>query len=77
MTYRYLLRRIERVAEEHWIRVVLVNRKGSSSRCPVYRAEECGRKIVRNLFKGLELNKYSTQTWRPCFWCKSGSRLVR
>jgi putative transposase len=55
-TYRYLLRRISEVAKEYGIRVVPVNKAGTSSKCPLH-GDGCGVRISRGLFKCTRLNK--------------------
>jgi putative transposase len=55
-TYGYLLRRIREVAEEYGIKVIYVDEKGTSSRCPLH-GDGCGVRISRGLFKCTKLNK--------------------
>jgi len=55
-TYGYLLRRIREVAEEYGIRVIYVDEKGTSSRCPLH-GDGCGIRVYRGLFRCTRLNK--------------------
>jgi len=55
-TYRYLLRRIAEVAEEYGIDVIYVDKKGTSSRCPLH-GDGCGIRVYRGLFKCTTMNK--------------------
>ena len=55
-TYGYLLRRIGEVAEEYGIKVIYVDERGTSSRCPLH-GEGCGARISRGLFKCTRLGK--------------------
>jgi len=55
-TYGYLLRRIREVAEEYGIRVIYVDEKGTSSRCPLH-GDGCGIRVYRGLFKCTKLNE--------------------
>ena len=55
-TYGYLLRRIREVAEEYGIRVIYVDERGTSSKCP-WHGDGCGVRIHRGLFKCTRLNK--------------------
>ncbi len=55
-TYGYLLRRISEVAEEYGITVIYVNEAHTSSKCPLH-GENCGKRIMRGLFKCTTLNK--------------------
>jgi putative transposase len=50
------LRRISEVAEEYGIRVVPVNKAGTSSKCPLH-GDDCGVRISRGLFKCTTINK--------------------
>jgi putative transposase len=56
-TYRYLLKRIEDVAEEHGVRTIFVDERGSSPKYPVHRTNKCGRRIKRGLFKCTKISK--------------------
>ena len=55
-TYGYLLRRIREVAEEYGIRVIYVDEKGTSTRCPLH-GDGCGIRVYRGLFRCTRLNK--------------------
>jgi putative transposase len=55
-TYGYLLRRIRGVAEEYGIKVIYVDERGTSSRCP-WHGDSCGTRISRGLFKCTTMNK--------------------
>jgi putative transposase len=55
-TYGYLLRRISEVAEEYGIKVIYVDERGTSSRCP-WHGDSCGTRISRGLFKCTTMNK--------------------
>jgi putative transposase len=55
-TYKYLLKRIAEIAEEHGISVIYVDERGTSSRCP-WHGDECGIRVYRGLFKCTRLNK--------------------
>ncbi len=55
-TYGLLLRRISEVAEEYGIKVIYVDERGTSSRCP-WHGDECGIRVYRGLFKCTRLNK--------------------
>jgi len=55
-TYGYLLRRIREVAEEYGIKVIYVDERGTSSRCP-WHGDSCGTRISRGLFKCTTMNK--------------------
>jgi putative transposase len=55
-TYGYLLRRIREVAEEYGIRVIYVDERGTSSKCP-WHGDGCGVRIHRGLFKCTRLGK--------------------
>ena len=54
--YGYLLRRIAEVAEEYGIKVIYVDERGTSSRCP-WHGDGCGIRIHRGLFKCTTTNK--------------------
>jgi putative transposase len=54
--YGYLLRRIAEVAEEYRIKVIYVDERGTSSRCP-WHGDDCGIRIHRGLFKCTMTNK--------------------
>jgi len=55
-TYGLLLRRIREVAEEYGIKVIYVDEKGTSSKCP-WHGDGCGVRIYRGLFKCTTMNK--------------------
>ncbi len=55
--YSYLLRRLQEVAEEYGIKVILVDETYTSSMCPIHGSKECGRRIARGLCKCYVLNK--------------------
>jgi putative transposase len=55
-TYGLLLRRISEVAEEYGIKVIYVDERGTSSRCPLH-GDGCGVRIYRGLFKCTTMNK--------------------
>jgi len=55
-TYGLLLRRIREVAEEYGIKVIYVDEKGTSTRCP-WHGDDCGVRIYRGLFKCTTMNK--------------------
>jgi putative transposase len=55
-TYGLLLRRLSEVAEEYGIRVIYVDERGTSSRCP-WHGDDCGIRIHRGLFKCTTTNK--------------------
>jgi len=55
-TYGYLLRRIREVAEEYGIKVIYVDEKGTSSRCPLH-GDGCGIRVYRGLFRCTKLNE--------------------
>jgi putative transposase len=55
-TYGYLLRRIGEVAEEYGIKVIYVDERGTSSRCP-WHGDGCGVRIHRGLFKCTTMSK--------------------
>jgi len=55
-TYGLLLRRIREVAEEYGIKVIYVDEKGTSSRCP-WHGDDCGVRIYRGLFKCTTMDK--------------------
>ena len=55
-TYGYLLRRIREVAEEYGIRVIYVDEKGTSTRCPLH-GDGCGIRVYRGLFRCTQLNE--------------------
>jgi len=55
-TYGLLLRRISEVAEEYGIKVIYVDERGTSSRCPLH-GDGCGVRIHRGLFKCTTMNK--------------------
>jgi putative transposase len=55
-TYGLLLRRIREVAEEYGIKVIYVDEKGTSTRCP-WHGDGCGVRIYRGLFKCTTTNK--------------------
>jgi putative transposase len=54
-TYRCLLRRIREVAEEY-IKVIYVDERGTSSRCPLH-GDGCSIRVYRGLFKCTTMNK--------------------
>jgi len=55
-TYGYLLRRVREVAEEYGIRVIYVDEKGTSTRCPLH-GDGCGIRVYRGLLKCTQLNE--------------------
>jgi putative transposase len=55
-SYGLLLRRIREVAEEYGIKVIYVDEKGTSTRCP-WHGDGCGVRIYRGLFKCTTMNK--------------------
>jgi len=55
-TYGLLLRRIREVAEEYGIRMIYVDERGTSSRCPLH-GDCCGVRVYRGLFKCTTTNK--------------------
>jgi putative transposase len=55
-TYGLLLRRISEVAEEYGIKVIYVDERGTSSRCPLH-GDGCGVRISRGLFRCTRLGK--------------------
>jgi putative transposase len=55
-TYGLLLRRIREVAEEYGMRVIYVDERGTSSRCPLH-GDGCGIRVYRGLFKCTRLGK--------------------
>jgi hypothetical protein len=55
-TYGLLLKRIRDVAEEYGIKVIYVDEKGTSSRCPLH-GDGCGIRVYRGLFKCMKLGK--------------------
>jgi putative transposase len=55
-TYGLLLRRIREVAEEYGIKVIYVDERGTSSRCP-WHGNGCDVRIHRGLFKCTRLGK--------------------
>ena len=55
-TYGLLLRRIREVAEEYGIKVIYVDERGTSSRCP-WHGDGCGVRMSRGLFKCTTMNK--------------------
>ena len=55
-TYRYLLKRIAKVAEEYGINVIYVDESYTSSRCP-WHGDGCGIRVYQGLFKCTKLGK--------------------
>ena len=55
-SYGYVIKRLKEVAEEYGMKVEEVNEAYTSSTCPIH-GDNCGKRIVRGLFKCFKLNK--------------------
>jgi len=55
-SYGYVIKRLTEVAEEYGMKVEEVNEAYTSTTCPVH-GDNCGKRIVRGLFKCFTLNK--------------------